>query len=82
MSVRARIGKLERCVGKSRCSVCHGRPQLLVAESDRVATPKPAPCSGCGSIDSMIIYTGVSRNPDDPLDDDEHGVQQVGLDSV
>lgn len=65
MNVRSKIAKLERETAKLVCRLCGGAPQMIVAEKEGDAVPEMPPCANCGNSDTLIVYTGVSRNPND-----------------
>lgn len=65
VNVRSKLAKLERETAKLGCGICHGGPRLIVAEKEGDAVPEMPPCANCGNSDTLIVYTGISRNPDD-----------------
>lgn len=70
-SNRSRLAKLEKITGGVRCPECHGKPRLIAVGSAHDPAPAANPCSVCGNEARIIVVTGISRNPDDPLPEDD-----------
>ena len=65
VNVRSKLAKLERETAKLACAVCRGVPRMIVLEKEGDSIPEKRPCASCGNTSTLIIYTGVPRNPND-----------------
>ena len=65
MNIRSKIAKLERENAKLVCPGCRGVPRMIVLEKKGIPIPEIRPCASFGNTETLIIYTGVPRNPND-----------------